>query len=145
MNMSGYNKSNSPVTEKVFELLGEGGGLCIIRQKSQTGEKFFYSHNEFVPSDEGLDVNERTEHASFEEPFHLINERYPWYRLHVATVHDDYRDFVINKLIEKLNEKLVQPDHMAHSKPMLEESLKIELTCDFRGNKPVWGHIKIVE
>lgn len=140
--MSGRNKSNSPVTEKVFELLAEGGGLCITRQKSQTGEKFFYSRNEFVPSDEGLDVNERTEHASFEEPFQLINERYPWYRLHIATVHDDYRGFVINKLIEKLNEKLVQPDRMADSKTRLEESLRIELTCDVTGNKPVWGLCK---
>jgi len=143
--MTSHNKSNYLVAEKVFELLGEGGGLCIIRQKSQTGEKFFYSHNEFVPSDEGLDVNERSEHASFEEPFQLINESYPWYRLHVATVQDDYRDYVIDKLIEKLNEKLVQPDHMADVKTRLEESLKIELTCDVTGSKPVWGYFKIAE
>jgi hypothetical protein len=31
------------ITEKVFEILGEGGGICINRQKNKTEEKFLYN------------------------------------------------------------------------------------------------------
>lgn len=55
--------------EKVFEILGEGGGICISRQKSETEEIFIYRHSEFDPTDEGLDINEKSIYLNFEKPF----------------------------------------------------------------------------
>jgi len=51
IDMYGFNKSNFMITEKVFEILGEGGGICITRQKNKKEEKFLYNHSEFDPTE----------------------------------------------------------------------------------------------
>lgn len=118
----------------------EGGGICIMRQKSQTHERFVYEHNEFDPTDEGLDVYKKVVYQSFEEPFQMMNDRYAWYNLHIETVHRDYRDYIIEKLIEKLNEKSIHPYSTGHRKQRLEESLEIELKCKMVNNQLVWSY-----
>lgn len=125
--------------EKVFEVLGEGGGICIYRQKNKTEEIFSYNHNEFDPTEEGLDINEKDVYLSFEKPFQLINNKYPWYILHIETVHEDYRRFIIDKLIEKLNEKSIQPDYLEHSRSQLEERLGIKLVFRLSNAKTIWS------
>ena len=65
IDMYGFNKNNLTATEIVFEILAEGGGICIKREKNNTKKMFFYEHNETDFTDEGLDVNEIHEYKSF--------------------------------------------------------------------------------
>ncbi len=145
IDMYGFNKNNFTITEKVFEILGDGGEICIKRQKNKTGEKFLYNHSEFDPTDEGLDVNKKGEYQDFTEPFQLIHNKYPWYILHVETVHDDYRNYIVEKLIEKLNEESIKPDYFNYSINKLQRILKIELKCNLDGKKVIWSYIKTDE
>lgn len=142
IDMYGFNKSNIVLTEKVFEILAEGGEICIRRRKSKTEELFLYDHSEFDPFDDGLSYNEKVVYQSFERPFQLINNRYPWYMLYIEILHKDYRNYVIDKLIEKLNEKSINPNDLNYSKMRLEQILKIELKCKLNNNKPVWNYLE---
>ena len=131
-------------TETVFEIRGEGGGICIKRGKSISKEKFIYHHNEFDPTDEGLDVKIEDEYINFEVPFQLINNRYPWHALYAETVHKDFREYIIEKLIEKLNQNWVEQQHYRSAKEQWEKILKIELKCIMNSkNKPCWGCLPI--
>lgn len=145
IDMYGFNKSNFISTEIVFEILGEGGGLCITRQKNKTEEKFLYNHSEFDPTEEGPGINEKGEYQSFEKPFQLINNKYPWYILHIETVHSDYRKFIIEELIKKLNAESIRPDYLEYSKYRLEESLGIKITSKLNNGKTIWSCTKIEE
>jgi len=132
-------------TEDVFEILGEGGAICISRQKDEISEKFIYHHNEFDPTEEGLSINKNDVYDNFEQPFQLINERYPWYMLQLETIHDDYRNYIIEKLIEKLNKKLITPNYLAYNQLSLEHYLKIKLDYNFnqQTNSFTWSCEKI--
>jgi hypothetical protein len=145
IDMYGFNKSNFIKTENVFEILGEGGGICINRQKSKNEELFLYNHSEFDPTEEGLDINEKGVYPSFEKIFQLINNKYPWYMLHIETVHNDYRKFIVDKLIEKLNEEAIKPNYLKYSKNRLEESLAIRLTFKLNNGKTIWNYTETVE
>lgn len=122
------------MTETVFEILAEGGSLTIERKRNRNGEKFIYHHNEFDPTDEGLGINENGEYSTFEQPFQLINSKYPWFRLHLKTVHEDYRNFVIDELIKALMFQGITPDELRYSQRNLEETLNIKLEF---GNPPI--------
>jgi hypothetical protein len=134
IDMYGFNSGQFIQTEKIFEILAEGGGICISRQKNELGEKFIYHHNEFDPTDEGLDINKKDEYDNFQQPFQLINEKYPWYMLYLETVHNDYSNFIIECLIEKLNQESVLPEYLEYSQGRLENSLKIKLNCSKNQN-----------
>lgn len=131
--------------EVVFEILGEGGGLTIWREKSKSGEKFIYHHNEFDPTNEGLDVNIKGEYSNFEQPFQMINNKYPWYILYIETVHDDFRNYIIERLIEKINEKSVAPDYLVYNQDILEEKLNIKLnhTGSQQTKDLIWSYVSI--
>lgn len=122
------------MTETVFEILAEGGSLTIERKRNRNGEKFIYHHNEFDPTDEGLGINENGEYSTFEQPFQLINSKYPWFRLHLKAVHEDYRNFVIDELIKALMFQGITPDELRYSQRDLEETLNIKLEF---GNPPI--------
>lgn len=145
IDMYGFNKNNFITTEIVFEILGEGGGICIQRENNKTDKKFFYEHSEVDFCDEGLDINEKHEYKSFEKPFQIINNRFSWYMLHIETVHEDYRKFIINKLIEKLNVNSVKPDCFENSKHQLEEILRIKLDFKLNKDKSIWNYTEIHE
>lgn len=122
------------MTEIVFEILAEGGSLTIKRKRNRNGEKFIYHHNEMDLTDEGLEVNEKGEYENFDQPFQLINYKYPWFRLHLTTLHEDFRDYVLSELIIALNKQGVTPDELQYSKQDLEKSLNAKLEF---GNLPV--------
>lgn len=145
IDMYGFNKSNFMTTEIVFEIIGEGGGICIYRQKNKTEQNFLYNHSEFDPTEEGLDVNKKGEYHDFTKPFQLINNLYPWYMLHVETVHEDYRKYIIEKLIEKLNANSIKPDYLENSKNQLEEVLRIKLDFTLNKSKSNWKYTEIRE
>ncbi len=127
-------------SEPVFLLLGEGGSLLISRQINNSGVKFIYHHNEFDPTDEGLDINVNNEYDTFEQPFQLINKRHSWYWLHLEIIHEDFKNYVAECLINKLNkESVLLGDSECHR---LENSLNIKL--NYRKNthskKLLWSY-----
>ena len=122
------------IKEEVFLILAEGGSLSIERIRGSQGEKFIYHHGEFDLTDEGLGVNEKGGYDNFEQPFQLINSLYPWYSLHIETIHEDYRDYVLKELIKVLMRKGVTPDELNNSKTDLEEKLQVKLEF---GNPPL--------
>lgn len=112
--------------EAVFEVLGEGGGLTISRTMIDGTEKFLYNHQEFDPTDEGMDINVKETYTNFQEPFELIN-KYPWHLLHVENVHKDYVNYVSERLIEKLNNEEAKFIYVKNEISRLESLLNIKL------------------
>lgn len=106
--------------EIVFEIGGEGGSISIYRNKEDLEKKFLYHHNEFDPTDEGLDVSIEDLYDSFEEPFQKINKKYSWFRFGGITIHEDYKDYVFTELILDLQMKGLSEDQLGHSKWRLE-------------------------
>ncbi len=145
IDMYGFNYGKLIQTEKVFEILGEGGGIYISRKKDEMGEKFIYHHNEFDASDEGLDVNIKDVYDDFEQPFQLINNKYPWYILHISVVHKEFRNYISERLIEKLNDKSSMLEHFEYHKEDLEHSLKIKLNSNVNHltNNLTWTYEKL--
>lgn len=119
--------------------------IQISVQPSFLSNSQTYQHNEFDPSNEGLNVNIKDEYSNFEQPFQLINNKYPWYKLEIETVHDDFKNYISEKLIEKLNEKEVTPDNIEYSKDQLEEKLNIKLnhTGSQQTKNLIWNCEKI--
>ncbi len=131
------------MTETVFEILAEGGSLTIERKRSRNGEKFIYHHSEMDLTDEGLGVNEKGEYKTFEQPFQLINSKYPWFKLHLKTVHEDYRNYVIDELIKSLMYQGLTPDELRYSQKDLEKTLNIKLEFGFQPLKSGLQNIKV--
>lgn len=114
-------------TEEVFEVLGEGGGLFISRIIQNGVARFTGSHHENDFSDEGLDFNKEMGYASFEEAFQYIN-KFPWHLLHIQIIHKDYKDFILNRLVEKLGEDEYVPDnYLNRSLSRIEELLAVSI------------------
>ena len=130
------------MTETVFEILAEGGSLTIERKRNRYGEKFIYHHNEMDLTDEGLEINKSGEYTTFEQPFQLINSKYPWFRLHLATIHEDYRNFVIDELIKSLMFQGITPDELRYSQRDLEKTLNIKLEF---GNPPIKSRLQNIK
>jgi len=112
--------------EDVFEVLGEGGGLKISRVTKKGEARFLYNHQEFDPTDEGLEIDIKDSYSNFEEPYELINE-YSWHMLHVETLQKDYIGFILVKLIEKLNNEHSNYSDLAYEIENLESKLNIVL------------------
>ncbi len=112
----------------------------ISRQKNRFKEKFIYHHGEFDPTGESPLINNHQEFDSFEAAFQKIDTGYLWYKQIIEIVHIDFRDYVIKKLVLKLNEKQVQLDSFDNQQKQLEHVLKIKLKCELVNNKPVWSY-----
>ncbi len=127
------------MTEQVFTILAEGGSLSIERERDQNGERFIYHHSEFGPEDEGMDINKNAEYEKFEQPFQIINSKYPWFKLHLETAHEDYRSYIIDELIKVLTYKGLKPEDLKYSQKNLEKVLNIKLEF---GNIPIKNGIQ---
>lgn len=123
--------------EILFEIGGEGGSISISRKTDGNIVKYLYHHNEFDPIDDETLINVETEYDSFEEPFQIINLQYSWYNLYIQVVHEDYRGYIIQNLIGKLNKKNIRIEDLHWSISRLEESLKIKLTYNI--NERFWS------
>jgi len=123
--------------EPVFKISGEGGGITITRLRFSSGDKFIYHHSEFDPNEEGLVVNIREEYDNFEIPFGIIDEKYPWPELYISTIHSDYKNYVIERLIPKLNNSHIPIDWLNHVKRNVKESLGIQLNYTVGKNEKV--------
>lgn len=113
--------------ELVFEVLAEGGSLRIERQYKggNNGFDYFLNQNEMDASESGLDVNKTSVFDNFYEPFDIINEKYPWYNLNLSFVDEDFRGYVADELVKKLNRKGIDQLPKKH---LLEE----KLDCEFK-------------
>ena len=121
--------------EIVFEILAEGGGLVIEREKNQNDEKFIYNHAEMDLTDEGLGINRKNIFETFEQAFQQINSKYNWFTLHLETVHNDYKSYVLNELIKTLNSKKITPSELKYSQNDLEKVLNAKLIFDNQPNR----------
>lgn len=90
--------------ECIFSVLGEGGGISISRITVNGEQRFVTGHREVDFSDEGLDVNRKIGYPSFDEAFTYIS-KYPWHRLFLNKVHEDYQVAVLDRLMEVLNDE----------------------------------------
>lgn len=127
--------------EIVFEILAEGGSLGITRRKTEMGDRFLYNHNEMDMSDEGREIDHTFGFTSFEEPFQIINSKYPWYSLHLETLHEDFRKYVLHELVSTLNRKNLTPQVLSHSREDLEKQLKAKLIYAFA---PIKNGLQII-
>jgi len=121
--------------EIVFEILAEGGGLIIERERNQNNEKFIYNHAEMDLTDEGSGINRSNIFETFEQAFHLINSKYDWFMFHLETVHIDYKIYVLNELIKTLNNKKISPAEIEYSQYNLEKVLNAKLIFDYLPSK----------
>lgn len=118
--------------EIVFQILAEGGSLSIERIRNRNGEKFIYHHSEMDFTDEGLDVNEKVAYTSFEQAFQLLSTKYPWFKLHLETVHEDYRTYVIEELVKSLTYQGITPEELRYAQRDLEKALNIKLEFGYQ-------------
>lgn len=127
------------IPEKLFEIGGEGGSIRISRVTTAGKTKFIYHHNEFDPADEGSDVNIKDIFDDFETAFQRIHDRYPWHCLYLLMVHDDYKNFVAEKLVEKLNREAAYTEYF--QKERFEELLGIKFI--YSQKEQLWGLDKL--
>lgn len=113
--------------EIVFEILGEGGSLEIARLFDNNVEAYHYHHNEGDLFEKDLAISKNGVYDNFEEPFGIINKKYPWYLLNIQTVHQDFKVCVLNALVNQLNKKQVTQSEFEHSKAQFEEVLGIKI------------------
>ena len=113
--------------ELVLEVLAEGGSLKIERKYTgeNNGFDYFLHHNEMDASESGLGVNKTSVFDNFYEAFDVINKKYPWYNLHLSFVDEDFREYVADELVKKLNKKSIEE---LPEKQFLEEKLE----CEFK-------------
>ena len=143
IDMYGFGMGLPKKNEILFEIGGEDGGITISRKKNKSGVKYIYHHGEFDPTGEGLDVNINDEYNTFEQPFQLINNKYPWYMLYIETVHEDFKNYIIERLIEMINAKSVSLDNLENNKDHLEEVFQIKLsyTGSQHTNDLFWSYV----
>ncbi len=121
--------------KNVLEIGGEGGEICILRKRIKTKYVFIYQHDEYDFSGEGLSVNKTTKYDNFESAFHETVNLYKFYFLYPLTVDVEYRNFVIDELINKLNLDNVSKSEFRNCYKF-EEVLNIKL--DFDLNEKKW-------
>jgi hypothetical protein len=116
------------VPETVFEVGAEGGNLTIYRQKDGSTDEFFLYHNEYDPlaDDDATLVNVKKDYETFDQAFQYI-ERFPWYGLYIVYVHEDFRDFIIERLNEWIIKKSITSDPSNYNSasviPRIQENL----------------------
>lgn len=115
---------SNPSSQTVFEVLAEGGSISIQRKRGHNGDHFIYHHNEYDPV-EDIVITKADEYDSFEEAFNRINDRYPWYKLHLNVVDPEYCSFVSQVLVDKLNSGEVNLDELRYRISQLEKVLHI--------------------
>jgi hypothetical protein len=120
--------------EIVFEILGEGGSLTIVRRLNNNVETYHYNHSENDRANNDLDISENGIYDNFEKPFKIISKKYPWFLLYPQTIHPDFKILVLDNLITQLNKRRMTPSDFENSRTQLEEILGVKLKY---GNPPL--------
>lgn len=112
--------------ELVFKILSEGGSLKIEREKHNQIEKFLYYHNEYDPIADEILSDFVTEYENFEKAFQTINKKYPWFRLHLDFVHEDYKKYVKLELLRTLQHHQIPLSDLNYHLDNLNDKLDLE-------------------
>jgi DNA-directed RNA polymerase beta' subunit len=127
---------------EVFSFGGEGGSITIYKAQENNTEVFVYYYQELDPDDEEEErtITKKATSATFEEAFALIN-KYPWHKLIITVLNEDYRYYVIAQLIDRLNKENLTPENL-RNRERLEKRLSIKLSYSFsEGNSsPNWSY-----
>ena len=127
-------------SEIVFEIGGEGGSISIIRKQIKSKFEFIYKHNEYDFLDEDLSINTESQFENFELAFQTINNKYRIYFLHLSRVHNDYKDYVSDELVNKLNDHDLKLEDF-QNQDNFEHKLNVKFEFDNISDK--WTKLKI--
>ena len=90
----------------VFCVLGGNGWIYIYRTTSDEEPKFIIIHHEFEVNfeicDHAPEVHKKIEYSSFEDAFTYLSD-FHWPIYYIFKLKKQYKGFVLEKLIEKLN------------------------------------------
>ncbi len=131
---------DSEKREIVFEIGGEGGSISIIRKQIKSKFEFIYKHNEYDFLDEDLSINIESQFENFELAFQTINNKYRIYFLHLSRVHNDYKDYVSDELVNKLNDHDLKLEDF-QNQDNFEHKLNVKFVFDSILDK--WTKLKI--
>jgi hypothetical protein len=127
-------------SEIVFEIGGEGGSISIIRKQIKSKFEFIYKHNEYDFLDEDLYINSESQFENFELAFQTINNKYKIYFLYLLGIHNDYKDYVSDEFVNKLNANNMKCEDFKN-KDDFEQKLNVKFVFDTISNK--WTKLKI--
>lgn len=131
---------DSEISEIVFEIGGEGGSISIIKKQIKSQIKFIYKHNEYDFIDEDLSINTEFQFENFELAFQTINNKYKLYILYLSKVHNDYKEYVSDVLVNKLNDHDLKCENFKNQ-DNFENILNVKFVFDTISNK--WTILKI--
>ena len=123
----------------MFDIGAEGGGITIEKVYKDNKPVYIYEHNEFDPTDEGLDINQKYEFDTFEEAFQRLNNKYDWFYLHLEHINNEVKEYVWDELIKKLNEKAVSNKELYHKINDIQKAFGKELTSIKINDKTIWS------
>jgi hypothetical protein len=127
-------------SEIIFEIGGEGGSISIIRKQIKSKFEFIYKHNEYDFLDEDLYINSESQFENFELAFQTINNKYKIYFLYLLGIHNDYKDYVSDEFVNKLNANNMKCEDFKN-KDDFEQKLNVKFVFDTISNK--WTKLKI--
>lgn len=130
-----YEKS-----EIVFEIGGEGGSISIIRKQTKSKFEFIYKHNEYDFLDEEMSINTESQFENFELAFQTINNKYKVYFLYLYRIHNDYKDYVSDELVKRLNNNSLKLEDF-QNQDNFEQKLNVKFVFDTISDK--WTKMKI--
>ncbi|MBF8458316.1 hypothetical protein IV494_14120 [Kaistella sp. G5-32] len=92
--------------ETRLRILAEGGSIkiCSIEKGYNEGFDYFLETSEEDLFEAGLGNESQEIHESFYGAFDQLNDKYPWYKLHLDFIDEDFVDYVADALVEKLNQ-----------------------------------------
>ena len=127
-------------SEIVFEIGGEGGSISIIRKQTKSKFEFIYKHNEYDFLDEEMSINTESQFENFELAFQTINNKYKVYFLYLYRIHNDYKDYVSDELVKRLNNNSLKLEDF-QNQDNFEQKLNVKFVFDTISDK--WTKLKI--
>ncbi|SEF51412.1 hypothetical protein SAMN05421847_0190 [Halpernia humi] len=109
--------------DTVFQMTNENNLIQIICLKKEEQQGFDYFVEEL--NHQNLDFVKPKIHESFYSAFDELNERFPWHTYHLEYSDEDFRDYVADCLVEKVNDS--KRMFFAPRKRHFEDILKIHL------------------
>lgn len=114
--------------ETRLRILAEGGSIkiCSIHKGKHEGFDYFLEVSEEDFFEEALGNESQEIHDSFYGAFDQLNDKYPWHKLHLDFVDEDFAEHVADALIEKLNNPFLMINHFQPEN--FENKLGIKMT-----------------
>lgn len=113
--------------ETRLRILAEGGSveICSIEKGYNEGFNYFVETSEEQQDGEEFPLKIPIIHESFYGAFDELNDKYPWHKLHLDFVDEDFAEYVSDALVEKINQS--KRPFRTFEKKNFEEKLGIHL------------------